>query len=185
MAREEHLTEDLLARLLASSNIEAYLGEPDTTIDRTLSDYLSQLLAEKGMKRADVVRASGLNGTFVYDIFAGKSRPGRDHAIMLALGMGCTLRETQRLLRLASVSELWPKVRRDAIIIWCIDNGCDRQATDDELWLMGEKTLFRTGPLGRGGKAATPDTPGAGQSSKDTSPDDSRTASGQVASPAG
>ena len=98
------------------------------------------------MKRAEVVRASGLNGTVVYDIFAGKSRPGRDHAIMLALGMRCTLRETQRLLRLSGVSELWPKVRRDAIIIWCIDHGFDRSATDDELWSLGEQTLFHTGP---------------------------------------
>ena len=59
-----------------------------------------------GLKRADVVRASDLNTTVVYDIFSGKSRPGRDHAIMLAFGLECTLRETQRLLRLAGVSEL-------------------------------------------------------------------------------
>lgn len=147
MAQEEHLTEDLLARLLAAPNMEAYLDEPGSTIDRTLPDYLHELLEIKGIKRADVVRASGLNGTVVYDIFAGKSRPGRDHAIMLAVGMGCTLRETQRLLRLAGVSELWPKTRRDAIIIWCIEHGFDRSGIDDELWNMGEKTLFHTGPL--------------------------------------
>lgn len=69
---------------------------------------------------------------------------------MLALGMRCTLRETQRLLRLSGVSELWPKVRRDAIIIWCIDHGFDRSATDDELWSLGEQTLFHTGPLRAG-----------------------------------
>ena len=94
------------------------------------------------LRRADVVRASGLNATVVYDIFSGKSRPGRDHAIMLAFGLKCTLRETQRLLRLAGVSELWCKQRRDAIIIWCIRNGFDRIATDDELYRMGEATLL-------------------------------------------
>ena len=72
----------------------------------------------------------------MYDIFAGKSKPGRDHAIMLAVGLGCNLRETQRLLRLAGVSELWPKVRRDAIIIWCIQHRYDRFQIDDELWHM-------------------------------------------------
>lgn len=66
-----------------------------------------------------------MNQTFIYDIFAGKSRPGRNNAIRLAFGLGCDLRETQRLLRLAGVSELYCKQRRDAIIIWCIQNGRD------------------------------------------------------------
>lgn len=66
---------------------------------------------------------------------------------MLAFGLGCSLRETQRLLRLAGVSELWPKTRRDAIIIWCVNNGKTMQECDDELWRLGEKTLLGTGPL--------------------------------------
>ena len=66
----------------------------------------------------------------------------RDNAIMLAFGLGCSLVETQRLLRLAGVSELWPKIRRDAIIIWSIKEGLSREECDDELWRLGEKTLF-------------------------------------------
>ena len=138
--------EELLERLLASSTPEAYLDE-GLTIDRRLPDYLFQLLGEKGMKRSEVVRASGLNSTFVYDVFNGDSRLGRDKAIMLALGMGCTLRETQRLLRLDGVSELWAKNRRDAVIIWCVEHGYSRTQTDDELYRLGEKTLLGTGPL--------------------------------------
>lgn len=145
-APQERLTEELLERLLAAQTPEAYLDQ-DLTIDRELPDYLHELLAAKGLKRADVVRASGLNGTFVYDVFAGKSRLGRDHALMLAFGLGCDLRETQRLLRLDGVSELWPKLRRDAVIIWCVEHGFTRSRADDELYRLGEKTLFGTGPL--------------------------------------
>lgn len=36
--------------------------------------------------------------------------------------------ETQRLLRLAGVSELYCRRRRDAIIIWCLRQGRDRGA---------------------------------------------------------
>ncbi len=143
---EECLTEDLLERLLASSTPDEYLDE-SLTIDRGLPDYLHELLGEKGLRRSAVARASGLNATFVYDVFAGKSRLSRDNAIMLALGLRCSLRETQRLLRLDGVSELWPKVRRDAVIIWCVRHGCTRSQTDDELWRLGEKTLLGTGPL--------------------------------------
>ncbi len=150
MPKKERLTEDLLMRLLAVPDVESYLDEPGSTVNRDLPQYLRELLDERGMKRAEVARASGLNGTVVYDIFAGKSRPGRDHSIMLALGMRCSLRETQRLLRLSGVSELWPKVRRDAIIIWCINHGFDRSTTDDKLWDLGEQTLFHTGRLRAG-----------------------------------
>ena len=87
---EEHLTEELLDRLLASASIEQYLDEGLVSA-RTLTDYLFDRMEAHGLKRADVVRASGLNATVVYDIFSGKSRPGRDHAIMLAFGLKCTL----------------------------------------------------------------------------------------------
>ena len=56
--------------------------------------------------------------------------------------------ETQRLLRLAGVAELWCKQRRDAIIIWCIEHGRSRSSIDDELWSRGEATLLHTGRLG-------------------------------------
>ncbi|PLS25305.1 preprotein translocase subunit SecA [Bifidobacterium imperatoris] len=138
---EKILTEELLDRLLASNSIEAYLDE-EKIKDRELVDYLQFLLARHGLKRADVARASGLNATVVYDIFAGKSRPGRDHAIMLAFGLQCDVRETQRVLRFAGVSELWCRQRRDAIILWCVQQGFDRASTDDELHRFGEPTLL-------------------------------------------
>lgn len=142
----EHLTEDLLKRLLSSTSIDVYLDEEET-VDCNLPVYLRSLIDARDIKRSDVARQSGLNPTVVYDIFAGKSKPGRNHAIMLALGIGCTLRETQRLLRLDGMAELWCKNRRDAIIIWCIKNGMSRTCTDDELYRLGESTLLGTAPL--------------------------------------
>lgn len=144
---EERLTEDLLERLLEASSPEAYLDTEGIDDNREFTDYLFERLATRGGKRAAVVRESGLNPTVVYDIFQGKSRPGRDHAVMLAFGLHCDLRQTQRLLRLAGVSELWCKQRRDAILIWCIDRGCTREQADDELFRLGEKTLLDTGRL--------------------------------------
>ena len=139
---KERITEELLDQLLASSTPEAYLASEGTTIERDLPDYLNELLESRGIRRSDVVRASGLNATVVYDIFSGKSRPGHDHAVMLAFGLGCNLREAQRLLRLAGVSELWCKVPRDAILIWCFEHGLSREEADDELYRLGEKTLL-------------------------------------------
>lgn len=142
----ERLTEELLERLLGSKSVDSYL-ESSEMPDTTLPDYLFELLHKREFKRADVMRGSGLNGTVVYDIFAGKSRPGRDHAVMLALGLKADLPETQRILRLAGVAELWCKHRRDAVLIWCIEHGLTRAETDDELYRLGEKTLLGTDKL--------------------------------------
>lgn len=141
----EIVTENLLEFLLKASSPEEYLSREGSVVERKLSDYLFALLSERGMTRAQVVRASALNASFVYDIFAGKSLPGRDNAIMLAFGLSCSLVETQRLLRLAGVAELWPKVRRDAIIIWCVNRKMTRGECDDELYRLGEKTLLPGG----------------------------------------
>lgn len=138
---EEHLTADLLEQLCAAETPEAYLLQGET-IDRELSDYLNELREDRGMSRADVIQASAVNGTFVYDIFKGKSLPGRDNAIKLALALRCSLIETQRVLRLAGVSELWPKRSRDAIIIWCIERRRTLAQCDDELYRLGERTLI-------------------------------------------
>ncbi|WP_291532092.1 helix-turn-helix transcriptional regulator [Bifidobacterium sp. UBA4282] len=140
---QEHLTEELLHRLLSSSNVKTYL-DAEHLDGRSFSEYLWVLLNERRMKRSTLARESGLNPTVVYDIFSGKSRPGRDHAIMLSIGLNCDLRETQRLLRLAGVSELWCKQPRDAIIIWCIEHGFDLAATDDELQRLGERPLLQS-----------------------------------------
>ena len=139
----ELLTEELLDRLISSSDIQSYLDQ-DSTSNQTLTVFLETLREANNMKRSVLARESGLNPTVVYDIFSGKSRPGRDHAIMLAIGLNCDLRETQRLLRLAGVSELWCKQRRDAIIIWCIEHGFDLAATDDELQRLGERPLLQS-----------------------------------------
>lgn len=137
---EERLTDDLLKQLLAADSPEDYLDH-ERLISQELADYLEQLRAAQGMSKADVFRESALNSTFVYDMFQGKSKPGRDNAIKLAFGLRCSLKQTQRLLRLSGMAELWPKNRRDAIIIWCIEQGHDLVSCDTELWRLHERTL--------------------------------------------
>ena len=139
--KPESLTDELLQQLLASATPEAYLLKVDLP-DRSLADYLRELLSEKKLTRAEAIRASRLNTTFAYQVFQGTRNIGRDKAIMLAFGMRCTLQEAQRLLRLAGVSELWCKLRRDAIIIFCLDHGMSRVECDDELYRLGEDTLL-------------------------------------------
>ena len=136
----ERLTEELLDELLSTSDLEGYLEEREPG-GRTLSEYLQQLLAEKGLERSRVVRMANLNDTFGYQIFQGTRHPSRDKVLQIAFAMALTLRETNRALKASGANELYCKDRRDAIIIFCLDRGCSLQKVNEELYRFGEKTI--------------------------------------------
>lgn len=116
-------------------NLENML-EPD------LSKYLMELLARKGLKRAQVVEDSGVDKAFVYQIFNGSKRPSRDKLIAITFGMRLNEEETQRVLKIAGHSELYPRVPRDALILFSIQRGKDIWQTDDALDKNGFPTLL-------------------------------------------
>lgn len=139
---EEPLTEELLDELLSAPD-PAEFAAAHGLGERTLSEYLNQLLEEKGLDRAKVVRAARLNATFGYQVFKGQRRASRDKVLQLAFAIGCTLREADRLLQAAGVNPLYCKNRRDAIIIFCLAHGLTLQQTDDELYHFKERTICR------------------------------------------
>ena len=59
---DKKLTEELLNELLDAPNIDGYIKEHDFAAP-SLSDYLKQLLQEKGLERSRVVRMADLNET--------------------------------------------------------------------------------------------------------------------------
>lgn len=66
---DKKLTEELLNELLDAPNIDGYIKEHDFAAP-SLSDYLKQLLQEKGLERSRVVRMADLNETFGYQILS-------------------------------------------------------------------------------------------------------------------
>ena len=136
----ERLTDELLEELLEAPRLDTYL-DGHAFADPTLAEYLEQMLVEKGLKRAQVVRMANLNETFGYQIFTGQRNPSRDKILQIAFAMALSLLETNRALRAAGVSSLNPKSRRDAIIVFCLDRGCSLQKVNEELYRFGERTV--------------------------------------------
>ena len=139
---EEPLTDELLAELMDAPDVRSFVAG-NRLSERTLPEYLSQLLQEKGLTRAEVVRAAGINDTFGYQIFMGQRNPSRDYLLALCFAMRLTLKEADRLLQAAGVNELYCKNRRDAIIIFCLTRGLTLQEADEELYRLGETTISR------------------------------------------
>ena len=109
--------------------------------EKTVRDYLTEMLIKYNREKNDVVVKSGLTGTYPYQIFDGKKAAGRDKLIQLAFGFPLNLEETQRLLKYGGHNELYVKVKRDAYVMFALEKGYDIQKLNELLFDCGEKTF--------------------------------------------
>lgn len=114
-------TDELNHEIKSASNIEDFLTKNKKhLLMHSLPEYLNTLLIQKGISRADVVRGSLLDRTYVYQIFSGEKTPSRDKLIAIAFGMCLSDVETQKMLKISSNRELYAKDERDTIILFAL-----------------------------------------------------------------
>lgn len=135
-------TGSLLEILQEKNCYEDVLESGVVFIDVTLSDYLQELIASKNLKKSEVIFRSGLDRTYAYQIFSGAKKPTRDKLLALAIGMHLTFDEVQRLLKVNGYAQLYPKSRRDSIVVFAIYKGQNILELNDRLLLMGERVLM-------------------------------------------
>ena len=104
-------TNQLENELSSAKDLEEFFDDnKENFLKISLAEYLEQLLTEKNLTKADVVKKSSLNPTYAYHIFAGrKQNPSRIKIICLAFAMELTPKETQRLLYFSGNEKLYAK----------------------------------------------------------------------------
>lgn len=132
-------TDDLLKNLENAENIDDYISRNRKNfVDMSISEYLHELLEEKNMKQADVIKRSELQQNYACQIFNGTKNPSRDKLICIAVGMRLDMEETQRLLKICNRPVLYVKNERDSIIIYAINNEMSIIDTNE---LLAEKEM--------------------------------------------
>lgn len=131
----EKSTNDLLGVLKSKKNYsEFFQDEIGELIFKNLDEYLGVLLKEKNLKKSEVIEKSNLDKNYAYQLFNGiKKNPSRDKILMLAFGMKLTLDETRKLLKIAGLSDLYVRIPRDSVIIFCLQNGKNLIETNEML----------------------------------------------------
>ena len=107
-----------------------------------LSDYIKQKMSEKDITVKDLIIKTALSQSHIYQILGGARAAGRDVLLNIALALSLTLEETQRLLLLGQMGALYPKVRRDAAIICCIEQRLGLIETNEFLLSVSEHELI-------------------------------------------
>ena len=141
---KEKTTDELLNILQGCSNLshlEDTLQILPEQSEYTFTSYLSKLLIEKNISKAKVISEANLARTYGYQIFQGEKNPGRDKIIAITFAMGLSLEESNRLLTLAHTNILYSKNKRDAILIFAIENKYSLRQVNDLLYEMGEDII--------------------------------------------
>lgn len=140
--QKEKSTKYLESELKRTSTLEEFISGNETELRaKTVPEYLNDMLIQYDEEKSDVVRRSGLTGTYAYQIFDGKKSAGREKLIQLAFGFPLNLEETQRLLRFGGHSELYVKKKREAYLMYALENGYTLEQTNELLYQNGEETL--------------------------------------------
>ena len=119
-------TSTWLNRLFKAPDLKGYLDKNGDLMDMvSFSEYVSGLCREMGAVPEQVVRQAQIERTYGHQIFNGTRNPGRDKVIQLAFGFGLDVTGAQRLLNAAQKYPLYPRLKRDAAILYCIHNHID------------------------------------------------------------
>lgn len=135
-------TEKLMNELKEASSLYSYINKHNIDFPNlTLPDFIELTIQKKNLKKSQVINNSGLHRTYAYQILSGQRKPSRDKMIAFAFGLCLNLEESQKMLTIAEFSPLYPKNKRDSIIIYAICNHYDLMSTNDLLYDHGEEVL--------------------------------------------
>ena len=146
MAEDKRIsTDELLALLFKERNLEQFLQRNESAyLTVSFSDYLNDWCRRRVAVPEQVIRRANLEKSYGHQLFSGKRNPSRDTVLQLAFAMDADLAQAQEMLRIARRSPLYPRIKRDAALIYCLHNRISLVNTqiilqDLELPLLGGK----------------------------------------------
>ncbi len=127
-------TNSLLNKLKSGKSINTVLYKHETDFyECTIAEYLMKLCEERNTIPERVINKAQIERTYGHQIFNGTRVPSRDKLLQISFGFGLSLDETQRMLNIAGKGALYPKIKRDAIIIYAISHEMSILETQDLL----------------------------------------------------
>lgn len=136
-------TQNLLEALRGRDTLNDVLAQNTSDfIAQPLCDALAELLAQQGMTRSQAIRNSMLNTIYGQQIFAGTKTPSRDKLLAIAFGMRLDYKQTDTLLKQQGYPRLYPRRKRDAVLLYGLLHGMSLLDTNTLLYENELQTLI-------------------------------------------
>ena len=113
--------------------------------DPRFEDELYHQMEAQGMTPKDLIARCGIERSYFYHVLNGKRRPGRNVVIRLGFCLQSTLQDMNQLLRLAGHSTLYPKIRRDAAVIFALSHHYTMEMANELLLEHREEPIYDPG----------------------------------------
>lgn len=131
-------TKKFLDNLFSATDLESFINNNSNVMDiPDFHAYISDLCKTSGLVPEQIIKQSGIERSYGHQLFNGTRNPSRDKVIQLALGLRLGVEDTQKLLIIAQKNTLYPKFKRDAIILHCIKNQKNLFETQSVLQELG------------------------------------------------
>ena len=136
-------TFELLKSLSAKNcSLDDYFHENDDQfVNEDIKAFWENLIAKSGRSKSNIINKADFSYCYFYDIINGRKMPTKDKVVRLTLAMKLSLNDCQAALKLSGRSALYPRVRRDSILIYAIENQLTIFRCDELLTKYGEEGL--------------------------------------------
>ena len=115
-------TDTLMRRIIKADALDDVLRQNETSMHTPpFNHYLAALCRERALVPERVIRESDIDRSYGHQLFNGLRQPSRDKALQLAFGLKLGVSQAQELLRVAGKSQLYPRLKRDAIILFALN----------------------------------------------------------------
>jgi hypothetical protein len=144
--KKQSSTTSLFQKLFVTPDIADFMVSNSHEFSSpTFHETILNICNEKRLIPEQVILHSGIERTYGHQLFNGTRKPSREKVLQLAFGLQLDLEETQKLLQIARKNALYPKIKRDAAIIFCLNNQKDFFDTQSvlqalNLTLLGSET---------------------------------------------
>ena len=132
----------ILSKIDSTNEMEQYMDIPQVADGfKSFAEYFQSLDAVKKLDRGELIRNSGLERSYFYQVMKGTRSPGRDKVLRLCLAAGLDMKETTRALELSENAVLYPRNRRDIILTVAINQKAGVDDANLLLYKYGEEPL--------------------------------------------
>lgn len=116
-------TSTLFKLLFKTPSLEQFMKNYANEMQlQSFSEYITKLCKKQGEVPEHIIRRANIERSFGHQLFRGSRKPSRDTVLQLAFGFNADIETAQELLTFARMSTLYPRVKRDAVIIYCLHN---------------------------------------------------------------
>ena len=133
-------TSILFNKLSNRKNGEALLSQKQTA--PTCARLLREILEKAKVSAPEWMIGADISKSYGYQVLRGERTPGRDILLRTALVLQLSLKETQRLLAVGGCGALYPKIRRDAAVIFALNQKMTLLETEELISSLPERSLF-------------------------------------------